>query len=257
MPAPPLSIPLADRLRNLAPRRLKARVYDSLVGSRLLGAAARGRDGIVTSRGLRFDLSEGHEGHASALWLGLYERAERYMATTFYDGSRDVIELGASLGVISCEIARRRKDGVRQVSVEADPRLAERTRRNLALNGFSDVVVEPLAVDYSGAETAVFSSGASLSGQVGGQGEMRVPTVTLTDLLAKHGIGEFDLVMDIEGAEDAVLAHEADALRRCNRILVECDSGQLDEGGTPHLFAERGFRMIYRHEACATFERIP
>lgn len=255
-PAPPPRTLLLDRLRNIAPRGLKARIYDRLVGSNLIGALARDAEGIVTSNGLRFDVSGGHEHRAAAIRLGLYERAERYMATTFYTGERDVVELGASLGVISCELARKRRPGVRQVIVEADPQLAQRARRNLALNGFDDVIVEQCAIDYSGAGTVRFSGGQGLAGQVDRGGDIEVPAVTLSQLLDRHGIADFDLVMDIEGAEDAVLAQDPEALWRCARILVECDAGQLEDGAVPPLFAERSFRMIYRHEACAAFERV-
>lgn len=252
--SPPVRPPLLDRLRNLAPRGLKARIYDGLVNSALIGSLAHGRDGIVASKGLQFDVGGGHEDRAAAIRLGLYERGERYMATHFYSGQRDVVELGASLGVISCELARRRRPAVRQISVEADPALAERARRNLALNGFYDVIVEHCAIDYSGAATVNFAGGRGLSGHVSTNGTIAVPAMTLSALLHRHGIAEYDLVMDIEGAEDPLFERDGDALQRCRQILIESDTGLLDSA--PEPLAQRGFRLIYRHAACAAFARV-
>lgn len=247
---------LLDRFRDLVPRALKALVFDSLVNSRALSRWAAGSDGIVTSRGLRFDVGTEYIHYAAAIRLGLYERAERFMAATFYDGTRDVVELGASMGVISCQLASGRKPGVRLIAVEAEPTLARRARRNLELNCFTDVHVANRAIDYSGAQTVGFSGGLGLAGRLSQSGNLQVPASTLSDILDEYAVGEFDLVMDIEGAEDAVLRAEGDALRRCRRMLVEFDSDHLDAEGTPPLLAELGFRMIYRHESCAAFERV-
>ena len=255
MSAPPPK-PLLDRFRDLVPRQIKASIFDRLISSPALSRWAAGSGGIVKSRGFRFDISGEHGHHAAALRLGLYERAERYMAASFYDGTRDVVELGASLGVISCELARQRKPGIRLIAVEAEPTLAERALRNLKLNGFADAHVENLAIDYSGAQSVGFAGGLGLAGRVTDSGDLQVPAGTLSGLLDTYTVGEFDLVMDIEGAEDAVLRNEFDALQRCRRILCEFDSDHLDAEGTPPLLAQLGFRMIYRHESCAAFERL-
>ena len=253
---PSNSIPLLDRVRDLLPKRLKAQIFSMLTSSSTLRALAMGNDMIVPSRGLRFDVGGGHEQHAASLLLGLYERAERYMAARFYDGSRDVVELGASIGVISCELARHRAAGIRQISVEAEPSLARRARRNLDLNGFTDVIVEHCAIDYSGEPTVRFAAGRGLSGRVAANGEIEVPTRTLAQILERHAIGQFDLVIDIEGAEDAVLANEAAALRNCRRILLEGGEDLLGDAGTPPALAALGFSLIYRHDLCAAFERV-
>ncbi len=253
----PLRQPLLDRIRARLPEQIKARAFATLADNPALRHLALGSDGIVASRGLRFDLRGGHERHAASLLVGLYERGERYMATHFYDGTRDVVELGASIGVISCELARRRAAGVRQISVEAEPTLAARARRNLELNGFGDVVVEQFAIDYSGAQTVRFAAGRGLSGRVSDDGNVEVRTRTLSQLLEKHAITCFDLVMDIEGAEDAVLAQEGEALQNCRRILLEAGEHLLGPEGAPPVLAELGFRQIYRHDLCAAFERAP
>ena len=247
---------LLDRFRDLVPRRIKASIFDTLIASPALSRWAAGTDGIVKSRGLRFDVSGDHIRHAAAIRLGLYERAERYMAASFYEGTRDVVELGASIGVISCELARQRRPGIRLIAVEAEPSLAERALRNLNLNGLALTHVENCAIDYSGATSVGFSGGLGLAGRLSDSGNLKVPARTLSGVLEKYAVGEFDLVMDIEGAEDAVLRNEFDALQRCRRILCEFDSNHLDTGGTPPLLAQLGFRMIYRHESCAAFERF-
>ena len=251
----PVQRPLLDRIRARIPQTVKAHAFDALTGNAILQRLALGRDGIVASRGLRIDVSGGHEHHAASLLLGLYERGERYMASHFYDGTRDVVELGASIGVISCELARRRAPGVRQVSVEAEPALAARARRNLDLNGQGDVIVEHCAIDYGGQQSVRFAAGRGLSGRVADDGEIEVPTRTLSQILDRHAIETYDLVMDIEGAEDSVLAEDRGALRKCRSILMEGGAHLLDTGGTPPLLADLGFILLYRHDLCAAFAR--
>ncbi len=235
---------LLDRLRDAVPAGARKRLFNAITGNRLLRRLALGRDGVVQSDGLLIDCSGGFEHRAAALRVGLYERAERFMTRQFVTGERDVVELGASLGVISCEIARRLQPGRRLLSVEPDPRNADRAEHNLRLNGFTDVTIERVAIDYSGAPEVSFGGGTELGGRVGQTGKGSVPTLTFAQLLERHGIGEFDLVIDIEGAEADLFRNEAEALQRCRHVLIELEAHVIDGMSEVDYLASLGVTPI-------------
>lgn len=87
------------------------------------------------------------------LRLGRYERYERMLVREHFRDDLNTIDLGASLGVISCEILRRLKTG-KLISVEADPELCEIARRNIETNHpgrDAEVVNAAVAANWGGA----------------------------------------------------------------------------------------------------------
>lgn len=251
---------IVDQIRSIIPLGFKTKIVRSLVHSKIINRLSISQNGRVSAKGITYDLSNGYEQRAAAIRFGLYERAETFMARKFIDGQLDVIELGASLGIISCILAKQIPER-RLISVEAEPRLAERTRRNLELNKLGNATVENLAIDYSGQEEVIFSSDDSLGGQIAKSNGTRVKATTLKALVEKWQIDQFDLVIDIEGAELDIFENDAAILRQgCRRLLIEMDGGELlgkkiEMDAEFKLIEAVGFKCIYRHANCATFER--
>ena len=67
--------------------------------------------------------------------LGRYERYERTLVRKYFHDNLNTLDLGASLGVIACEILGHLKTG-KLISVEADPELCEIARTNIGFNFF-------------------------------------------------------------------------------------------------------------------------
>ena len=67
--------------------------------------------------------SVNHQDFAGLIWLGNYEPIERFAVAKYIPKALPVIELGASIGVVSCLIANCLDEGVPQVVVEANPEL--------------------------------------------------------------------------------------------------------------------------------------
>src|SRR3954467_6594406 len=79
---------------------------------------------------------------------GFYEKAEIEFIRRFLPPDLDIVELGASLGVVTLEIAARQEAAKRLVSVEANPHLIETIRTNVARNSHrTDVELINAAVD--------------------------------------------------------------------------------------------------------------
>ena len=200
------------------------------------------------------------------IYFGLYERAEIDLVARFLPRNCDVVELGASLGVNSCNIASKLIGGRRLICVEADPKLAGLAARTIALNGYQDkVTMVPAAVDYSGAPRISLYRGddtlsASTLGSRGTGGEIEVDTVTLRKILNDHAIDDYSLVADVEGAELAILLNDEAALERCRAIIIEIEPC-LYRGETYSrdrirgIILAHGFVEAYAYGPCAAFLR--
>jgi FkbM family methyltransferase len=203
------------------------------------------------------------------LALRLYERAELRMVHADLRTDLDVVELGASIGVLSRAIARRLAPGRRLVAVEADPDLAPALRANLA-EVRDRVAVVTAAVGYDGTTAELHRGPTSTDARVGAPAPTAAATgpsttvtaTTLAALLAEHGVdGPYVLVADIEGAEAELLRHDAAALARCVQLIVELHDTEVD--GEPvqwtdlldQLQHDHGFALDRAHGPVAVLHR--
>jgi FkbM family methyltransferase len=250
---------LADRIRKAAPAGIKARLAHLLASPALGAAVRRFFPAGVPHYGCRIPLRGPEDDIAAAkLFFRLYERAEIFTIRRYLPANFDVVELGGSLGVATCQIARRLAPGRRVISVEADPALAAQIERTVKRNAFTNVAVVAKAIHY-GALTARFGGESSLGGRIGG-GDKHVETITLSILLSARGVGEYVLVADIEGAEVPILLNDAAALALCRMILIEIDGGQVGEkfysvNEVADMIAALGFVTRYRYGPVVVFER--
>jgi FkbM family methyltransferase len=150
----------------------------------------------------------------------------------FVDGALDfqtrssaprILDCGANVGLASL-FFKSRFPRARVTAYEADPALCELLRANLSANGAGDVDVIHAAV-WTENGTVTFRCEGSDSGMVDSlpgavPGTARsVPSLRLRDILATESI---DLLkLDIEGAEDLVLADCEPVLDRVGAILMD------------------------------------
>jgi len=201
---------------------LLANRWTGIVAARVLGDR-------IPHRGLTIDTSSPvvTPRIKAALLLQGYESGEYRFVRRYIPTDCDVIELGGSLGVISCTIRRRIDPARRQFIVEADPRLAKALRRNLSINRCdTNVDVIEAAISYDPGETVSFALGeSSVSGRVaadaGSLPTIEVPACTLSQLIERHDLTDFALVSDIEGVEWRILKNDLDALASARMIVME------------------------------------
>jgi FkbM family methyltransferase len=218
-------------------KRAAARVLcDPFVG-RLIGALYGDR---IPLNGLRI-----HTGSPvvaartkAEIYWGIYESAEIRFLSRFLRTDLDVIELGASLGVVSSHAARALEPGRRLLCVEANPHLIPLIEENLRANAPQrEFRVVQRAIDYDAGRDAVrlalgVTTAAShvSSGQGTGGQEIVVPTATLSELLRESGFERYTLISDIEGAETGVFFDDPKALDGCGQILIELHDTQQNGG---------------------------
>jgi len=200
-------------------------------------------------------------GLVARLDSGMYEAKEIGLVRRHLPAGVEVLELGASLGVVSAFILGRGPS--RLVSYEAVPEMADRARAVVAHNhpgsGWELVAA---AVVGSPASTTDFhwhpertDSGSARPRE--GLVPLSVPAATLAEILDRHGFSPGAwLVMDIEGAEHEVVRSGASALRRLGGIVLETHDLGADraEDVLPRLY-ELGFRLLGRHGRVAALVR--
>jgi len=177
-----------------------------------------------------FDTSSPHIAPTTkaALFWKTYESAEIRFVQKYLPQELDVLELGSSIGVLSCFIRKRLRKEARLICVEAHPGLTQHIPLNLKLNELLDnVYVLNKVIDYDQANSVHFSPGASCTtGHVtrtkrGVPGSISVRTVTLSALIAAFQIDKYVLVADIEGHEVQIIRRDEEALSNCQHLIIE------------------------------------
>lgn len=165
---------------------------------------------------------------SAMLFWEIYESAEVRFVERYIDASLDVIELGSSIGGVSCVIASRLA-GSRSLScVEANIEVIATLRRNLSRNmPKKNFNVIHGAISYGASGTVNFTAGPSTltaglyREPTVTERSISVPRVTLADVIRQSGLRNYALVCDIEGAEVELIICDPSALAGCRRLIIE------------------------------------
>lgn len=191
----------------------------------------------------------------------MYESKEIALIEKHLPLNAEVLELGASLGVVSSFILGRSPS--KFVSYEAVPEMAERARGVVSHNHpHSSWEMVNAAVVATGSGTVEFhwsAEGSDAGSLVSGasHGRILVPAVTLDHALMTHGFrpGAW-LVMDIEGAEHDILRHSSKAMRGLGGVILEShEQGPHAAEEAFERVGDMGFTMVGRRGRVAAFAR--
>jgi FkbM family methyltransferase len=137
-----------------------------------------------------------------------------------------ILDCGGNVGLASL-FFKRRCPAARITAYEADPALVKILRANLDANGAADVETVHAAL-WTANGRVTFQADGSDSGMIGtlpgaaAGTAVDVPSLRLRDLIEGDPYGCIDLLkLDIEGAEDAVLADCEPALARVRAIVLD------------------------------------
>jgi FkbM family methyltransferase len=194
-----------------------------------------------------------------------YEAKEARYIQAYLPAGAEVLELGASLGIVSSIILGRRPS--RLISYEAVGPLTEVARQVVAHNhpsapwtlvhcAIAGEGVTEVSFDWSPAHT----QGGSVTDEPA-KTHLRVPAESLASAILRHQLSTAAwLVMDIEGMEWSIARQQAAALRHFAGIIVECHD--VSEGGRviPHEevvaeLAKAGFDIIARRGQVSVLRR--
>ncbi len=153
---------------------------------------------------------------------------------------RHIIDLGANIGLTSLWLAGR-YPVERIIAVEPVPENVALLTRNLASNDVPATVVQA-AVSPHGGTGSFTTSPQSNQGKLG-PGDLRVPLVTMGELLRLLGSRVDLLKLDIEGGEQALLTQgDTSWLDEIDAIIAEFHPSLVDYPRLTRIVADHGFR---------------
>ncbi len=266
--------PVRNQIRRILPPPAKEWVANLIchpligkaVGVMLRNQIPSGRFSIQTSAPTVSPRSK-----AEIFW-GVYESAEIRMIHQHLRNDLDLLEVGASLGVVSSHAIGCLAADARIVCVEANPDLLPVLSANLEANHPDrKVVVLNRAIDYLNAPgTTQFQLSENTAGSKLGRLDtadsssarrVEVPASTISALVQETELRDFAMISDIEGAEAGFILSKAKELDGCRQILIELHDtehqgrevrwGELLE----ELQRQHGFRVMDGHGPVHTLER--
>ena len=202
------------------------------------------------------------------LMRGSYEPAERDLVEAFIRPGDHILELGPSVGIVSCFLARRAGPQGRLVCVEADARLKRPFEEQMAANGVEAEWVNALCcplwqetVPASAAMQAFQPGARSLSGRavIRGAPDSSGPVwMTAQALCQRSQLAPSALVADIEGAE-AIWAEHAPMLpHSVHTVIAEFHpkiSGSRMAGQAIQAIVDEGFSIVGLRQSVVAFKR--
>lgn len=178
-----------------------------------------------------------------------YEAPERAAVARYLSLDAPLIELGGSIGILSCIVNKRLKNPSAHIVVEANPLAIPFLEKNREANRCKFQIVNR-AVAY-GRDTVAFYPSSYLSDSAievrGDQPEVEVPTVQLGKLASQHGFSRYNLLCDIEGEEIEMVANDADAFASIDTIIMENHARFTGEDKVRSMMqrlSDMGFRLI-------------
>jgi FkbM family methyltransferase len=196
------------------------------------------------------------------LGRGSYEASEREALRRFLDPALPVVELGGSIGVVSCLTNRRLRQRRSHVVVEANPDVLPLLQENRRRNDCQFTIL-PRVLAYGGEHVAFFCNRTNFTGSSAAESALhpstttgdslntvQVAATTLEKILDDHSFARCTLICDIEGSEGELLRHESHVIRdRVELLIVELHEWYFGTDGVDTMRAQiedLGLRTVWR-----------
>lgn len=188
------------------------------------------------------------------LFFNSYERHERKLLKKYFIGSELIIELGSSLGVVTCELAEK-CGGSKIIAIEANTKLISNLQKTVNFN-FPESRVKIIncyvtddCYAYSYIPESDSLQGRTVVKPVHNELEIRISPGDLLNLVNSYGCSKYSLVSDIEGAEYFLIFTNNGLLDRCQEISIELhdfifDNKVVTIAQMRDELIRKGFRLI-------------
>jgi len=201
----------------------------------------------------------------SKFMLNQYERPEREAVRRFVDPELPVVELGGSIGVVSCLTNRKLRNPERHVVVEANPGLVPLLLLNRDRNGCRFTVLPRLvaygrdhAPFYASRGNFVIGSGTGMEGRPDVD-VVGVDTVSLRSIVEENSFERCTLICDIEGGESDLFRYESDIVRdRVATLILEVHEWAMSKERVEEVLKgieALGFRTVFSEADTYAFQK--
>ena len=188
----------------------------------------------------------------------LFDRWERKALIKLLPKTGTFVDVGANIGAYSLWAAQHCAPAARIISIEADSENFDHLKRNIGLNGFSQITAVHVGVSDHDDELIFYRN---TKGNRGAHNfcERGVPSGTvrclpLSDALAQEHLAKIDVLkLDIEGFESKVLTQffrdiPADSAIRPTYLLVEIEGGpqtRSEKVSLKQMILDNGYTLVH------------
>jgi FkbM family methyltransferase len=174
-----------------------------------------------------------------------YEASEIELIDEYVTGSYDLVDLGASTGFTTVYGLSKLDERARSIAVEANPEMIPVMESVQKMNDVKfDIESAAYDPEQSEVDFHVHDKTVSSSTKRQGGSKMTIPTVSMADIVAKHGIEEFVCLVDIEGGEIGLVQEELELLEKtCAIIIIEIHEMDGIATETKHQMADSEFEL--------------
>ena len=180
-----------------------------------------------------------------------YEKPERTAIKQFLNVDLPVVEFGGAIGVVACHANKMLRNPQQHVVIEANPELLPLLEENRDRNGCRFTVLHR-AIAYGSDEITFHLNQDFWASNVDSSTNrsLRVPTISLQEVVKQFGFERCSLICDIEGSEIALVQHEAETLKQTVATLIIevhpwCVQADIIDAML-HRLKSIGFACVYR-----------
>jgi FkbM family methyltransferase len=195
------------------------------------------------------------------IFFGFYERKERVVIRKYLRPDYDIIELGASLGIITLNLCKYGKKRV--FSVEANPFLIKNLYQTKIKNNLSLLKIYSRAISYKLGEVNFQIDLNNLGSKISENKGIQLQTIRLEDIYYQNNINKFILVSDIEGSEIELILFLEDniLINNCIQIIIElhdtffCNKFYSIETMVSLISTKFNMKIVFNHGNIYVFEK--
>lgn len=208
-----------------------------------------------------------HKKIIASIFFGFYERGETRFINKYLNPKLDVIELGASLGIVSSHIVHKLEKGARLILVEANPYLQQTINTNVAKHNTNNISYQLLnyAISYGSDMVSLRITGDNTESHVIKKGPDNTPgvsveAISLSAILNKVSMNDYAIVCDIEGSELEWLLNENECIKNCRQLLIELHAVDYDKHYSIDdikniIIDKHKFQLVDSHGPVCYFEK--
>ena len=164
------------------------------------------------------------------LWLGSYEPAKMWLASTWVNSGDVVFDIGANVGIYTLLFSDRVGSSGRVIAFEPSPRNIRYLRRHVDLNRAENILVVEAAVSRGVGIVRFDTAETAATGHLSVQGSLDVVTTTIDHFAESTGLVPSHMKIDVEGAEADVIQGAVETPKRYRpRILLATHSQILKQ----------------------------
>jgi FkbM family methyltransferase len=188
----------------------------------------------------------------------LFDRWEREALTKILPQDGTFVDVGANIGAYSLWAAQHCAPGAKIISIEADSENYDSLKRNIALNGFSQITPIHAGISDHHDELTFYKNTTGNRGAHNfcerGVPSGKVQCLPLSDALEQQKLNKVDVLkLDIEGFEFKVLSKffldfPANSAMRPTFLLVEIEGGpqtNSEKASLRQMVLDNGYIIIH------------